>query len=162
MEAQPSLFLDAVITPHRSMPRRGWVVLIGLLVTVNLVLALVFTAMGAPAVPVFLGLDVAGVCLAFWLSHRAGRRVERVQVSAEQVRVVREFGASRDLLWASPTAFTGVRLESAGEHDARVRLTLSGRALTVGGRLSPPERRGLFHAIDDAIRQARRARYPGG
>jgi len=154
------LFLDTVITPHRSLPKRGLFLLIGLLVTVNLTLATVFVSMGAPPVPIFLGLDVLGVCIAFWVSYRQAHRVERVQVGVEQVRVLREQGRRRRLLWATPTAFTRVRLDAPGEHEASVRLSLSGREMTVGGQLSIPERRSLFHAIDDAIRQARRFRYP--
>jgi uncharacterized membrane protein len=159
--AGPSpLLLDAVITPHRSLPRRGLYVLIGALVTLNLVLAIVFVWMGAAPVPIFLGLDVLAVCLAFWISYRQGRRIERVQVDAEQVRVLRENGPRRHLLWSSPVAFTRVRLESADEHHSQVRLSVSGRSVAVGTQLSPPERAGLFHAIDQAIGRARRVRRP--
>ncbi|HEX8232495.1 MAG TPA: DUF2244 domain-containing protein [Caulobacteraceae bacterium] len=162
MDAAPAspLFLDTVITPHRSLPKRGLFLLIGLLVAVNLALAIVFVSMGAPPVPVFLGLDVLGVCLAFWVSYRQARRVERVQVGVEQVRVLREHGRSRRLLWATPTAFTRVHLDCPGEHEARVRLALSGREMTVGAQLSIPERRSLFNAINDAIKEARGFRYP--
>lgn len=154
------LFLDTVITPHRSLPKRGLFLLIGLLVVVNLGLAIVFVSLGAPPVPVFLGLDVLGVCIAFRVSYQQARRMERVQIGVDQVRVLREYGRRRQLLWATPTAFTRVRLDCPGEHEASVRLALSGREITVGGQLSIPERRSLFHAINDAIRQARGFRYP--
>jgi uncharacterized membrane protein len=64
-------------------------------------------------------------------------------------------------VWRSPTAFTRVALERAGEHEARVRLMMSQKSLSVGGALSPEEREGFADALQRAIRSARAERYPG-
>ena len=68
-----ALYMDAVITPNRSLPRVGFYWLIGILVASNLIMAAVFVAMGALPVPVFLGLDVLGVFIAFRVSYARGR-----------------------------------------------------------------------------------------
>ena len=148
------LYMDAVITPNRSLSKRGFAVVIGALAASNLILAIVFSAAGAPAVPVFLGLDVLAVFIAFRISFRRARRAERVQVSAREVRVRYENPEGARTVWTSPTAFTGVALENVG-HDARVRLSLSGRRLTVGAALSPKERVDFGHALESAVRRAR-------
>src|SRR5438270_850423 len=73
--------------------------------------AAVFVAMGATFVPIFLGLDLVAVIVAFLASFRAGRRVERVQVTSRDVRVVQETPREQRLIWESPTAFTQVQVE---------------------------------------------------
>jgi uncharacterized membrane protein len=70
------------------------------------------------------------------------------------VRVRYETPAGSQTVWTSPTAFTGVALEDIG-HASRVRLSLSGRRLTVGAALSPKERIDFGRALERAVRLAR-------
>ena len=155
----PFLYMDAVITPNRSLSRRGLAIVLGLMVFYNLVLGLLMLVIGAFPVPIFLGLDVAGLFLAFHVSNRRARNAERVQVTADQVKVIREQGLGPRTVWASPTAFTRVAVENAGEHELRVRLTQSGRFLTVAGELSPKERGAFAAALERAIGAARAERH---
>jgi len=162
IEAAPSrLHLDEVIVPHRSLSKRAFVVLISILISVNIALGTVFVIMGAPPIPVFLGLDVLAVVIAFRVSYAQANRRERVQVTADDVRVMREDGRRSSTVWSSPTAFTRVVLEEPHDDEARVRLALSGRRMTIGGALGAEGRRRLAGKVEDAIRAARRERYPG-
>jgi uncharacterized membrane protein len=152
------LYFDATITPNRSLPRRGFQVLIGVMIAINLLFAGVFLAMGAFPVPVFLGLDVLGVIVAFTASYRGARQIERVQVTAEEVRVWVELGDRRRPVWRSPTVVTRVLIERF-QDETRVSLALSGRTALVGGALSPDERLALGRAIEAAIGEARAERH---
>jgi uncharacterized membrane protein len=154
-----TLYMDAVVTPHRSLSRRGFYWLIGVLVAFNLVIAAFLIALKAFPVPIFLGIDVIGVLLAFRTNYRGARQTERLQVSAEQVKVLYQFKGRARTVWASPTAFTQVSVESEGEHEARVSLKMSGRAVIVGAALSPGEREDLAVALRAAIRDARAERH---
>jgi uncharacterized membrane protein len=151
--------MDATITPNRSLSRRGFAVLIGALTMINLATATMFWIAGAWPVPVFLGLDVLAVWFAFHVSYRSARQLERVQVSAEEVRVLYETPRGGRTVWASPTAFTGVAVEEADEGRSRVRLSLSGRLLTVGAALSPKERVSFGRALEAAVSRARSERW---
>jgi uncharacterized membrane protein len=153
------LHLDAVIAPTRSLPRKGLFILLGLVLVVNLAVGTGFVLMGAAPVPIFLGLDVLGIGLAFWASNRQAKTRERVLVTAEQVTVLHEGRHGARTVWSSPTAFTRVQLDETGRYGAEVRLTLSGKRLTIGRVLGPKERAGLAETIDDAIRAARAERY---
>ncbi|MGZ6027428.1 MAG: DUF2244 domain-containing protein [Caulobacteraceae bacterium] len=153
------LHLDALIAPARSLPVKGFVILIGLLLVVNILVGTMFVLMGAWPAPIFLGLDVAGVSLAFWLSYRQVRSGERVQVTADQVRVLHERGDASSTVWSSPTAFTRVALEETGRHGKQVRLRLSNRRHTIGLALGPRERAGLADQVEAAIRAARAERH---
>jgi uncharacterized membrane protein len=145
-----TLYMDATITPNRSLSKRGLYVLLGILAFYNVVVAIFLVAIGAFPVPVFLGLDFAGVALAFHVSNRRALKAERVRVSAERVEVRR-----RDkTVWSSPTAFTQV---AAAERA--VELRLSGKSLGVARALSPRERRAFAEALERAIATAKRERY---
>jgi uncharacterized membrane protein len=151
--------MDATITPNRSLSRQGFAIVMGALIALNLVLATVFWSLGALPVPVFLGLDVLGVWIAFQVSYRGARLSERVLVTAEEVRVRYESPHGAKTVWATPTAFTGVAVEDADEHHSRVRLSLRERRLTVGAALSPKERASFGRALEAAMLQARAERW---
>jgi len=153
------LYMDAVITLNRSLSPAGFKVLFGVIVAFNVVFAIFLLVIGAWPAPIFMGLDVALVWLAFRASFRAAERAERVQVSAEVVTVTHEDGTRRRTVWTSPTAFTRVDVEELGEDERRVRLRLSGRAFTVAKSLSHPERCAFAAALQEAIRSARAERY---
>jgi uncharacterized membrane protein len=153
-----TLYMDALITPNRSLSKVGFYWLIGLLALFNLMIAVFLLVIGAFPVPIFLGIDILGVLIAFRASYRGGRQAERVQVFADEVRVSHQIGASARTVWSSPTAFTRVSVDARGEHEARVRLHLSQKALTIARALSPPERETFADALEDAIRKARAAR----
>jgi uncharacterized membrane protein len=150
--------MDAEIRPNRSLSERGFVVLIGIVTLANCASAAVFLAMGATFVPIFLGFDLLAVVIAFLVSFSAAKRVERVQVSATQVRVTHETPKWTRLVWESPTAFTRVRIEKQEEQTVALKLALSGREAEVAAALSPRERADFAKALERAIWRAKRER----
>jgi uncharacterized membrane protein len=153
------LYMDAVIKPNRSMSRQGLYVVMGVMIAFNLMVAVFLLVLGAPPVLPFLGLDVLAVGLALRASFRAAERSERVRVTAEAVTVSREDEKGARVVWTSPTAFTRVGVEQPGEHEARVRLMMSRRRLTLVRALSPPERVEFAKALERAILDARAERH---
>ena len=148
-------YMDAVITPHRSLSQRGFIVLISVLTAINAASAWVFVALHAAPIPLFLGLDVVALVVALSASRRAARRLERVQVTAAEVRVVHESPKGAETVWLSPTAFTRVALVGADEDDPDLQLRLSDRGVAVARALSRSERREFALALERAIRRAR-------
>ena len=153
------LYMDAVIKPNRSMSRQGLYIVLGVMIAFNLMVAVFLLVLGAPPVLPFLGLDVLAVGLALRASFRAAERSERVRVTAEAVTVSREDEKGARVVWISPTAFTRVGVEQPGEHEARVRLMMSRRRLTLGRALSPSERVEFARALERAILDARAERH---
>jgi len=149
-----TLYMDAILTPHRSLSRKGFYWLIGVVIAFNLATGTLFIAMKAFPVPIFLGIDVLAVIAAFRLNYRGAALTERVQVSTEEVRVLHQFGQRARTVWTSPTAFTRVEVDAEGEHEARVRLKMSGRSVIVAAALSPREREDLAQAMREAISKA--------
>ena len=152
------LYMDAVIRPNRSLSERGFIVLIAVVTVANCASAAVFLAMGASFVPIFLGVDLLAVVVAFLVSFRAARRVERVQVTARDIRITEETPRWSRLVWESPTAFTRVRVETEDQQTVALKLSLSGREVAVAAALSPRERADFAKALERAIWEARRER----
>ena len=151
------LYMDAVITPNRSLSERGFVILISIVTLANLGAAFVFLRMGATFVPIFLGVDVMAIFVAFTVSFRAARRVERVQVSQSDIVITVESPRESRVVWESPTAFTRVSvLKDEEDRVMGLRLALSGRETSVAAALSPGERADFAKALQDAIWRAKR------
>ena len=148
-------FMDAVITPNRSLSRKGFIVLISVMTAINAVTAFGFYLIGAAPIPFFLGFDLLAVVVAFAISRRPGSN-EHIQVTAAEVRVLmRDREGTEQIVWASPTAFTQVDLNGDAGDATDLRLRLSGRQLPVARTLSRPERLAFAQALHEAIRQAR-------
>lgn len=155
------LYMDAEIRPSRSLSRKGFIILISLLTAINCITAVVFVQIGAAFVPIFLGMDLLAVAVAFIASFRAAERIERVQVTAAEVRVVREWRRQAETVWISPTDMTRMAVVDRDDDDELVQLRLADRRLTVGMALSPKERAEFARALDRALWRARRARSAG-
>ncbi|MBR7617930.1 DUF2244 domain-containing protein [Phenylobacterium sp. 20VBR1] len=150
------VFMDAEIRPNRSLSQRGFMVLITVVTVLNCASAAVFISMGAYFVPMFLGLDLIAIVVAFLASFAAAKQIERVLVTDRRVQVFRETPNWRKLMWESPTAFTRVTLLTEDDHAVDLRLALSGKEAQVAAALSPSERAEFARALEDAIYKARR------
>lgn len=154
---RPPLMFDAVLTPHRSLTRAGFAVLIAVFVVLSLAVGLFFMSMGGWPVIGFYGLEVAALTVAFRLSYRSGRLRETLQLSAERL-TVRRFAPSGTMReWRFQPFWLRVDIDDPPANDSRLTLTSHGRSLTVGGFLTAPERCALAQALRAAL-----ARLHGG
>jgi uncharacterized membrane protein len=157
----PILHMDAILRPQRSLSKKGFLILLSILAVYNLLVAVFLWKIGAFPVPVFLGLDFLGVYIAFRVSYGRAKASERIQVTADQVRVSHQFGRMERTVWTSPTAFTRVQLEGEGDQAPRLRLRLSSKAINIATALGPKERADFATALHAALHAARSERYSG-
>ncbi len=78
---EPKLF-SAELTPHRSLNRTGFLVLMAFLSFVSFAAGVAFWMMGAWPVFGFFGLDVLAVYWAFRINFRHARATEEISVTA--------------------------------------------------------------------------------
>jgi uncharacterized membrane protein len=83
---EPALFA-ARLTPHRSLSRSGFVLVMAVLSVVSFAAGTVFLLMGAWPVFGFFGLDVLLVYWAFRANYRAAAAYEEVVVTSSELRV---------------------------------------------------------------------------
>jgi uncharacterized membrane protein len=145
---------QAELRPHRSLPPRGFHVLMGVLALVSIFASIGFTMIGAWPVCGFFGLDVLLLYIAFRASYRSGRMREILRLAGDDLTVERISVRGELRFWRLQAFWIKVRLIE-GEDTSRLLLTSHGRSLVVGGFLSPVERRSLATELSLALERWR-------
>jgi len=153
---EPTIF-SVVITPHRSLGRGGFLVLMGAFGVVSFIAGIVFLIAGAWPVFGFFGLDVLLLYWAFRLNYRHAGAYEEVKVTSARltVRKVSHRGRARE--WVLNPLW--VRLEKIEIEEfgiARLLLVSRGRQLTVASFLGPDEKASFAKALGSALSEAKR------
>ena len=76
---------QAVLTPHRSLSKQGFLLVMGMIVVVNLMVGALFAAVGAWPVAGFAGLDVLLVWWAFRANFADARQEERISITDHEL-----------------------------------------------------------------------------
>jgi uncharacterized membrane protein len=150
-ETAPEVLFDQVLSPHRSLPPRGFGVLMLVLAGASFCVSLAFVLHGAWPVTPFFGLDVALVYVAFRVSYRRARLREELRLTDESLTVERVSVKGDRKRWQFEPFWLRVTLEEKDEHTNRLVLASHGRALVVGSFLGPTERRSVAFALKDAL-----------
>ncbi len=153
-----SAAFDAILSPNRSLPNSGFVAVMAIVITANIVFGILFFSIGAWPVIGFCGLDVLLVWLAFKLSYRQGRLRERVTIRDGEMRVSRVLPSGHESRWRLQTAWSRVVIDNPKQHEARVRVVSKGRSLVLGAFLSPDERMAFGASLAAAVARAGAAR----
>jgi uncharacterized membrane protein len=150
-ENAPDVQYNAVLRPHRSLPPRGFTLLILLVAGVSFCISLFFVLHGAWPVTPFFGLDVLLVWLAFRLSYRQARQSEELRLTEDSLTVDRISIYGERKRWQFQPFWLRVRFEEEDEDTNRLVLTSHGRSLVVGSFLGPAERRGVARSLSEAL-----------
>jgi uncharacterized membrane protein len=149
-------FFQALLTPHRSLGRTGFLILMGVLLFGWTVTGIFMLAHGAWPVFGFFGLDVLALYVAFRLNYRAARAREEVSVSrtALDIRKVAPSGKAEahhfNPFWAR---FSVARHAEVG--ITRMAVTAQGQDVSIGSFLNPDDRESFATAFSRALAKAK-------
>jgi len=149
-------FFRALLTPHRSLGRTGFTLLMAGLLFSWAVTGAIFLSYGAWPVFGFFGLDVLGLYIAFRLNYRAARAREEVSVSrtALDIRKTAPSGRSEahhfNPFWAR---FSVARHNEIG--ITKMAVEAQGRSVAIGGFLNPDDRESFAVAFTRALSKAK-------
>ena len=154
--AEPTIF-SAVITPHRSLPRAGFLLLMAAFGAVSFLAGMLFLLAGAWPVFGLFGLDVLLLYWAFRLNYRHARAYEQVKVtsSALTVRKVSHRGRARE--WVLNPLW--VKLDKVAHEDfgiERLFLVARGKPLAIASFLGPDEKASFARELGSALNEAKR------
>jgi len=155
-EPEAALFA-AQLTPHRSLGRRGFLVLMSVITVASFAAGLVFARMGAWPVLGFFMLDVAVIYGAFRLNYRHAAAREDIVVTPSEVWVRRISHRGQAAEWTFNPLW--VRLEQTVHAEfgvERLQLVSSGRRLAIGSFLGPDEKASFAKALLAALAAAKR------
>src|SRR6202161_1336325 len=155
-QAQTELF-SALLTPHRSLNRTGFLVLMGFLTLVSFAAGVVFLMMGAWPVFGFFGLDVLAVYWAFRINFRRATATEEISVTPSELRVRRVSHRGHVVEWVLNPLWVRLEQKTHAEFGIeRLYLVSRGRHISVGSFLGPDEKASFAKALLAALQAAKR------
>ncbi len=155
-QLEPTIF-SAVLTPHRSLDRVGFLVLMLLFGSVSFATGIVFLLDGAWPIFGFFGLDVLLLYFAFRLNYRHAAAYEQVTVTPTEltVRKVSHRGRARE--WVLNPLW--VKLDKVVHEDFGIEqlfLVSRGNELAIASFLGPDEKESFAQALSQALSEAKR------
>jgi uncharacterized membrane protein len=153
---EPTLF-SAVLTPHRSLSRKGFRNLMLVIGGLSFGTGVYFLSKGAWPVFGFCGLEVLLVYWAFRINYRRARAYEQVTVTPSELTVRKVTHHGRIKEWTLNPLW--VRLDRVVHSEfgiERLFLVSHGRRLTIAGMLGPDEKASFASALSAALGEAKR------
>ena len=154
--AEPEIF-TALLTPHRSLNRTGFVVVMGFLSAVSFAAGIAFLIMGAWPVMGFFGLDVLAIYIAFKINFRRAKAYEEISVTLSELRLRRVSHRGHVMEWVFNPLW--VRLDQIAHEEfgiERLYLVSKGRRVAVASFLGADEKASFAKALSAALAAARR------
>src|SRR3569623_847086 len=96
---------SALLTPHRSMNRTRFMVMMAILTLVSFAAGMVFLMMGAWPVFGFFGLDVLAIYWAFRINFLRAGATEEISITHSELRVRRTSHRGHIVEWVSNPLF---------------------------------------------------------
>src|ERR1700710_771765 len=155
-DPQPELF-SALLTPHRSLNRTGFLVLMVFLSAVSFAAGLAFLLMGAWPVFGFFGLDVLVVYWAFRINFRRATATEQISVTPSELRVRRVSHRGHVVEWVLNPLWVRLDQKTHAEFGIeKLYLVSRGRRVSVANFLGAEEKGTFAKALSAAIQAAKR------
>jgi uncharacterized membrane protein len=154
--AQPELF-SALLTPHRSLNRTGFLVLMAFVSVVSFAAGLAFLLMGAWPVLGFFGIDVLAIYWAFRVNFRRAKASEEILVTPSELRLRRISHRGHVMEFVLNPLWVQLDRETHAEYGIeKLYLVSKGRHIAIAGFLGPDEKASFANALASALQAARR------
>ena len=155
-DVQPELF-SALLTPHRSLNRTGFLVVMAFVTFVSFAAGLAFLLMGAwPVFGVF-GLDVLAIYWAFRVNFSRAKASEEILVTPSELRVRRISHRGHVVEFVLNPLWVRLDQISHAEYGIeKLYLVSRGRCVAIGSFLGPEEKASFAKALTAALQAARR------
>jgi len=151
---EPARF-SAVLTPHRSLGPKGFMVLMAAVCAISFGTGLLFYMIGAWPVLGFMGLDVALIYIAFKLNFRALRLHETVDLTQQALTVTRVDPSGKAQSWNFNPYWVRLNLKPRRGRSTELSLASHGNRLVFASFLTDPEREDFALALSSALSAAK-------
>ena len=153
---QPELF-SALLTPHRSLNRTGFLVVMAFISVVSFAAGLAFLLMGAWPVLGFFGLDLLAIYWAFRVNFRHAKASEEILVTPSELRVRRISHRGHVMEFVLNPLWVQLDREIHAEFGIeKLYLVSKGRRFAIASFLGPDEKASFANALVAALHAARR------
>jgi uncharacterized membrane protein len=159
-EPPVGVFFERVLRPYRSLPPRGFHVLMLILGLISFAVGVGFVSIGAWPICGFFGLDVGLLYLAFRLSYRRARQREILRLAGDAFTVERVGVRGDRRLWRFQPFWMRIVLEERPSRPNRLSIASHGKNLVIGDFLAPSMRCELAAHLREALARWRLALNP--
>lgn len=142
---------SAMLTPHRSLGPKGFMVLMSAVCLVSFGTGLLFYMLGAWPVIGFMGLDVALIYIAFKLNYRAARLYETVDLTPAALTVTRVQPSGKAQVWNFNPYWVRLKLNERIGRSTELSLASHGNRLIFATFLTDLEREDFAQALLAAL-----------
>lgn len=153
------IYLDATLRPHRSLSKRGFLLVMAGVGGGGFLIGTAFFLAGAWPVAGFAGLEILLVYIAFRMNFRDGDRAERLLMTDAGLDILRigPSGRTTERTRLEP-AWLSVEMDDPPRHESRL-LIRGGHGLVteVGRFLQPEEKLEVAGALREALIRYRSA-----
>ncbi|MFC7396456.1 DUF2244 domain-containing protein [Chelatococcus sp. GCM10030263] len=146
-----------IITPHRSLGREAFRLVMTLICIASIVSSLPFVIMGAWPVAGFFGLDLLAIYIAFRVNFARARSFEEVVLTPIELLLRKVSHRGQTSEWRFNPLWT--RLEREVHHEfgvQRLALVSRGQSVTVGHVLNADEKARFGDALGRALAEVKR------
>jgi uncharacterized membrane protein len=156
VHARAELF-SALLKPHRSLNRAGFLVLMGFVIVVSFAAGFAFLLMGAWPVLGFFGVDVIAIYWAFRINFHRAKASEEITITHSELRLRRVSHRGHVVEFVLNPLWVQLDRKTHPEFGVEKLYLLSrGRRVSVGNFLSPDEKASFSKALMTALQAARR------
>jgi uncharacterized membrane protein len=153
---EPALF-SAQLTPHRSLNRSGFLVLMVFLSVVSFAAGIAFLLMGAWPVLGFFGLDVLAIYWAFRINFHRAQAVEEITITPSELRVRRVSHRGHVVEWVLNPLWIQLDQKTHAEFGIeKLYLVSRGRRVSIASFLGADEKASFAKALTAALQAAKR------
>ncbi len=154
----PEPDFHAFLTPHRSLGKNGFKVLMLVLIGCWFATGLVFISLGAWPVFGFFGLDVVAIYLAFRINYRSAHCHEEVRLSRQEL-MIRKVGVSGKSVMHTLNPFWTKLRVSKHPYAGVTKLQVTSRdaQIAIGDFLNPDDRASFAKAFALALANVKRS-----
>ena len=148
---------DATITPHRSLDRNAFRIVMTLVCLAAIASSIPFMVLGAWPVAGFMGLDVALIYIAFRANFRDARAYEDVTVTPLELHLAKVSARGARADWRFNPSW--VRLERQDDEDfglQRLCVASRGSQVEIAHYLAPDDKARFATQLSQALAEARR------
>jgi uncharacterized membrane protein len=142
---------EAVVVPHRSLSRKGVMIVIFCMLTGSLIVTSLMFMLGAWPVIGFNGADLALAVFLLWLNIRAARQHETILLSESALHVTRTDVHGRIDSVSLPPYWLSVVLEERAGTVPKLMLNVRGVRMEIARQLGEAQKRDLAASLSRAL-----------
>jgi uncharacterized membrane protein len=143
----------AILLPHRPLDRKAFVAVMLLIMGTSFVACMVYVLAGPWPVTGVLAAGLLLIAGTFYMSYRATRRYELVELTAAELKVTRYMPSGKSESWSFMPYWVRVEVEQRGI-DTTLTLRQHGQRLEFGAFLTDGEKREFAAALREALGEA--------